>query len=192
MSNNKTPTVPSGHVLVFRRSANTNSFGLRGYWTYDPASGIIASCGISDFALADVFLGAVLSIDSPHIKSAELKQTEGVVKADKRDAMLAACWDNIRDQCGQGYIDNLVKAQDDSAAMLAQRNARKNAAHVGLYSTGATKLGARLKPRSAVPVYSNLSDPLSVCEDCGDEVDSLILCPSGAQVCRTCFNKGCY
>jgi hypothetical protein len=24
--------------IIFRKSANTNSFGLRGYWTYDPES----------------------------------------------------------------------------------------------------------------------------------------------------------
>jgi len=84
MSDKQTPTIPSGHVLVFRRSTNTNAFGLRGYWTYDPESGIAASCAISDHAQVDVYLGAVISIDSPHIKGAELKHNEGRVKAEGR------------------------------------------------------------------------------------------------------------
>jgi len=131
MRNNQVvPTIPSGHVLVFRRSANTNSFGLRGYWTYDPESGIAASCAISDHAQVDVFLGAILSIDSPHIKSAELKSNEGLAGPgpEGRQRVLAKCWDNIRDQTSQEYIEQLTKAQNDPALALSLRNGRKNAA----------------------------------------------------------------
>jgi len=141
MSNNQVvPTIPSGHVLVFRRSTNTNSFGLRGYWTYDPESGIAASCAISDHAQVDVYLGAVISIDSHHIKSAELKHNEGRVKAGDRVAFLAACWGNIRDQTSQEYVNQLAEAQNDPALARSLRNWRKNAAHASLYSMGAQRL----------------------------------------------------
>ena len=141
MSHNQVvPTIPSGHVLVFRRSTNTNSFGLRGYWTYDPESGIAASCAISDHAQFDVYLGAVISVDSHHIKSAELKHNEGRVKAGDRVAFLAACWDNIRDQTSQEYIDALVKAQNDPEFARTWRTQRKNAAHASLYNMGARRL----------------------------------------------------
>jgi len=141
MSNNQVvPTIPSGHVLVFRRSTNTNSFGLRGYWTYDPESGIAASCAISDHAQVDVYLGAVISIDSPYIKGAELKQNEGRVKAEDRAKFLAKCWDNVRDQTSQEYVNQLAKAQDDPAFARSLRNWRKNAAHASLYGMGAQRL----------------------------------------------------
>jgi len=125
---------------VFRRSNNTNSFGLRGYWTYDPESGIAASCAISDYAQVDVYLGAVISIDSHHIKSAELKHNEGRVKAGDRVAFLAKCWDNVRDQTSQEYVNQLAKAQDDPAFARSLRNWRKNAAHASLYGMGAQRL----------------------------------------------------
>lgn len=31
-----------------------------------------------------------------------------------------------------------------------------------------------------------------ICTDCGDEVDEIIGCLDGSEVCRTCFNAGAY
>lgn len=40
-----------------------------------------------------------------------------------------------------------------------------------------------------VPVYE---DPVSVCDDCGAEVEDGMECPDGAFVCHECFNNGAH
>ena len=49
---------------------------------------------------------------------------------------------------------------------------------------------AKPEPAPLNPAYVRITNPTNVCEDCGDEVDTLTLTATGALVCHTCFNKG--
>lgn len=34
------------------------------------------------------------------------------------------------------------------------------------------------------------SKPVSICSSCRDEVDEIVGCPDGAEVCQACFDAG--
>jgi hypothetical protein len=68
-------------MIIFRKSTNTNAFGLRGFWAYDPTTFDVWSFASSDhdMALGDTLQG---------LERFELVHKEGTVLTAKRKDFL--------------------------------------------------------------------------------------------------------
>ena len=104
------PTVPEGSVLIWRRSANTNAFGLRGYWSFDPWTGDVEEFAVNDGRALK--LGEIVPRTDYRLTSAELRQNQGsTAPGHGTTRFLARCWDNIAGQIGRAGIDAIRAAQ---------------------------------------------------------------------------------
>lgn len=66
--------------IIFRKSTNTNSFGLRGYWEYNPEAREIREFATSD----DLQIGQVVGDKAPHAFSRELLTPQGNIAMHRR------------------------------------------------------------------------------------------------------------
>lgn len=91
-----------------------------------------------------------------------------------------------------GYYTPTTKNHLLRIADAISEDARAAVNHEWKHRTGHAffALLPRPEPAPLRPVHVRIDNPTSVCEDCGDEVGTLILSVTGAQVCRPCFNKG--